>query len=126
MPAQRKSWCSPTPCPGPPREPGRSASRLRVAFNHIGRVRARLGVSVTLDLLFYVTGGLAYGDVTERTVAGIPCFIFSRLLSLLSKSRCVGTIMFRGYWHFECSHRLPAILPAESTKLPVAVNCLLR
>jgi outer membrane immunogenic protein len=52
---------------------------LRSELNYLGTVRARLGYAAMPNLMLYLTGGLAYGDVSNSSVwafnlAGAPGF----------------------------------------------------
>lgn len=58
----------PRPSSGGPFRPSWvTTSTVSKILDYLGTVRGRIGVTPTPDLLFYVTGGLAYGGVRSST-----------------------------------------------------------
>jgi outer membrane immunogenic protein len=49
-----------------------SSSRFTAGIDWFGTVRGRLGVTFMPELLAYVTGGFAYGDVSVSSVTNLP------------------------------------------------------
>jgi len=116
---------------GPP-APAGTRQRVTTELDWFGTVRGRLGVTFMPELLAYVTGGFAYGDVTvsSRTrFAPGPAFTYVGSGSSTETGWTVGgglEYSFLGNWSAKVEYLYVSLSAPSHVALPQAPNAPFR
>jgi outer membrane immunogenic protein len=104
-----------------------SNSRMTTELDWFGTIRGRLGVTFMPELLAYVTGGFAYGDVTvssrTRFVPG-PMFTYAGSASSTETGWTVGGGLEYGFgnWSAKVEYLYVSLSAPSHVALPLAAN----
>jgi outer membrane immunogenic protein len=102
-------------------------SRVTTELDWLGTIRGRLGVTVMPELLAYVTGGFAYGDVTvssRTTFTPAPPFTYVGSGSSTETGWTVGGGLEYGFgnWSAKVEYLYVSLSAPSHVALPLAAN----